>query len=538
MQMGVLRTVFDRFRYAPLVWFTIAFCSLAGYLYLPEILFAGPRGIHFIRQTDSLSFASVYYLFGNPFWEPGILDLNTAPDNGASAGEFPILYYLTAMCYHLFGKHYFFLKSMNLGCVIIGHVLLARACMPWLGSALRALMFSLWMFSSSVVIYYACNYLPDAAAYGLILSGWSLFWIHRQTSPRKALAWAIALFTLAGLLKVTTSMHLIAFMLMVFIQPGGSNAWREHVKANRTKISCWVLVGLLLVGAWQLYAIRYNALHHSRYFLTWTEPLWNMHPEVVSETWTAMTQYWWSGYHHPTTWHVLLIMVIVLLPLSRHVDRELITLAAVLIVAGLGYAVLFFNKFRDHDYYFLTIAPALIVLALTTLVALHRRTTDRVVSLGTTIGLGAMTVAGLSFGDLNLSRRHHTLPDQFNKAATLIADIDESTLSSIPISRHDKIIVVGDRTPCGVLLHLDRMGWAIQETPPPSTTTLSAALLGAQYALCIDATPVPEWLSGDTILKKPHWSVIRLRSQATHGAGFDPDTEVPGDTSPVQHLGK
>ncbi len=49
-------------------------------------LFEFPQGIHFIRQTDSLSFLSNYYHFAAGFFEPQVFNLSST--DGKAANEF------------------------------------------------------------------------------------------------------------------------------------------------------------------------------------------------------------------------------------------------------------------------------------------------------------------------------------------------------------------------------------------------------------------------------------------------------------------
>ena len=58
-------------------------------------LFLQPIGLHYVRQTDSLAFVDFYQNNGFNFFEPGGWFLGDS--DGKTAGEFPVLYYLTAI---------------------------------------------------------------------------------------------------------------------------------------------------------------------------------------------------------------------------------------------------------------------------------------------------------------------------------------------------------------------------------------------------------------------------------------------------------
>ena len=71
----ISRSLLQQPAWLPLVTFLVLVC----WLYLPDVLFHGPAGLHFIRQTDSISFAQRY---GHPSWNlftPAVHDLRNCP---------------------------------------------------------------------------------------------------------------------------------------------------------------------------------------------------------------------------------------------------------------------------------------------------------------------------------------------------------------------------------------------------------------------------------------------------------------------------
>ena len=51
------------------------------YLGFGEQFFVGPHGIHYMRQTDSLSFASQFYNTGYDFFHPALFNLKNGNGN-------------------------------------------------------------------------------------------------------------------------------------------------------------------------------------------------------------------------------------------------------------------------------------------------------------------------------------------------------------------------------------------------------------------------------------------------------------------------
>ncbi|NQU33187.1 MAG: hypothetical protein HQ521_08135, partial [Bacteroidetes bacterium] len=81
----------------PDLMFAISILVVFFFLDYHNILFYRPQAIHFMRQTDCLSFVQSYYNNGLIFFEPQVLSQNSI--DGKAIGEFPILYYITASLY-------------------------------------------------------------------------------------------------------------------------------------------------------------------------------------------------------------------------------------------------------------------------------------------------------------------------------------------------------------------------------------------------------------------------------------------------------
>src|ERR1700741_1998807 len=90
----------------------IALCIAYNYI---EILRFRPKSLHQFRQTDCLALADNYYNGNWNLFEPAInllcSDNNTT---GKSAGEFPLVYYIVAILWKLFGKHEYIFRLVTI----------------------------------------------------------------------------------------------------------------------------------------------------------------------------------------------------------------------------------------------------------------------------------------------------------------------------------------------------------------------------------------------------------------------------------------
>ena len=101
-----------------IIFFLGIFILLFLFLDFDAIISKGPFGVHFMRQTDSLSFSSNYFNNGFRFFKPQLYNLSNF--DGRAACEFPITYYLTALLYTLFGKQFFIQRFVHLLIAYIG----------------------------------------------------------------------------------------------------------------------------------------------------------------------------------------------------------------------------------------------------------------------------------------------------------------------------------------------------------------------------------------------------------------------------------
>ena len=179
-------------------------------------LFEMPQGIHFIRQTDSLSFLSNYYHFGAGFFEPQVFNLSST--DGKAANEFPIIYYFIYLIYNVFGEHEFLLRTTNLLISFVGFIALFKLIFLIIKDNFYTYFFTFLLLSSTVVLYYANNFLPDPASLSFSILGWYLFLlVVLERKNKRLILLSFLFFTLASLLKITYFIHPISALFALLI---------------------------------------------------------------------------------------------------------------------------------------------------------------------------------------------------------------------------------------------------------------------------------------------------------------------------------
>jgi len=149
--------------------FIIILSGIFFYLDMNGEIFSNPKTIHFLRQTDCLSFAAQYFNDGFDFFNPKLYNLKNI--DARAACEFPITYYIASLLYVIFGKHLVILKLVHLIILYIGIYYVYKLSNLILKSTIISILLSLFLFTSTVFNYYSFNYLPDTPALGLCFIG-------------------------------------------------------------------------------------------------------------------------------------------------------------------------------------------------------------------------------------------------------------------------------------------------------------------------------------------------------------------------------
>ncbi len=449
----------DRMYQRPAIFFLLISMPVFGLIGLWDILWMGPRGLHFMRQTDSLSFVMGYYQFEVPFWEPRIYNL--VGQDGKAAGEFPWLYYLLAQVFKLTGPKLYLLRWLDFIIVLAGVYAFFRIALHRLKSLMAAYITAWLPFSSTVFFYYATGMVPDIPALGLCLMGWYFAYFWLQNGRKSFPWWALLCFTLAGLTKITVLVSVLALpgVLLLF---SGSNAVFVLVKKQKAMVwsLVWALLALGASAAWAAYANAYNKVNCDTCFLMDITPYWSLTQEQIDLVWIHITGYWWPDYFQLDLWFVwgmVFVAALVLLIWKRNTW----TLFFLPVLWGyIAMFVLFFRQFQNHDYYVITFYSAFALTLLSfqeQLLALPKWANKTVQAV-----LLVFLVMAFKRSDKGLDHRY-AVQDDF---AALYQHYENyyQVIDSLQIDSKAKFVVLGDNTPNGGFMAIRRQGFGIRDT--------------------------------------------------------------------------
>jgi len=418
-----------------------------------SVLFLEPFGLHFVRQTDSLSFASHYYHFGMDFFSPGLFNLQS--DDAKAACEFPMLYYLTALIYKITGEHPGVLRSISLLLMTFGFVAFFKTIYLIFKDQVYTLILGFWLISSTVLLYYSANFLPDSSAFSLALLGWHSFVKYWINQTKMNLYWSFSFFGFASLLKVTFFIHPLAIgAFLLFSHRNDLKLFFNHYKG----VIGLFFFCLMAVVLWNSFVIYYNSIHNDEYFLTSALPIWSLNSAGIAEVWGYISGFWRAEYYYMSTWHVFIAIFLMALIFIKKLPRKIVQLLILMIFGSLSYFALFYVQFKDHDYYILNLFPTFFVLVLGSVFLLREALASKKWKMVLPIALATICVLSINYAHTKLAQRF-SHEDEYYAISSKQAKHLLPYLDDLGIQKDARLLIIGDRSPNGALLTLKRKGW-------------------------------------------------------------------------------
>jgi len=465
--------------------FLILMVMLYFILDYQTILFLRPQGIHFIRQTDSLSFVANYFKNGMSFFSPQVFNLNSI--DGKATCEFPILYYITALLYKVFGEHEFMLRLITLTIASAGFFALFKLLNELLDDTVYALLFTFLFISSTVLLYYSNNFLPDASAFGFVLIGWFYFFSFlKNQRNKKQFILSFLFFTLSSLLKVTYFLNPISALLAMIIFDWSNKIKAKQIIKNHTIPIITFFISLLLIAGWNLYAIHYNQVNKDHYFLVHSRPMWQMSKSQILEVWDLMSNYWYSRYYFQSTFHFFAVLFIAGLFFLKKAKKMTLLVTLFVTLGSISYGLLFFAQFKNHDYYFIALIPAIIFVITHSFIVIKNKFPRLINNFIAKLLLLMLCTLSINYARMKLKDRYTNKDEAFAQIGVTLSKT-RSYIDSLGIPENSKFIIYTDQTPNGGLYFINHQGWNIRDTSEVNLKRLNEYLKqGAQYLICTE----------------------------------------------------
>jgi hypothetical protein len=248
-------------------------------------------------------------------------------------------------------------------------------------------------------------------------------------------------------------------------------------KKKFTNIKLLLILSLssfIIVFGWYYYAIWYNKINGDTYFLTHTAPIWELSRSTIYIIFDLISNYWKNDYYYPTTFHTIYILIIFSFIFIKKANKLLFIFNIILFLGTTSYFFLFFEKFRDHDYYALPFVPTLMLIILNSFIIIKKQFKNKNIKIVVLLYITALVILSTKYSIKRSTKRYHQPYEDnyiFNKFNGIKPKLD-----SLKISNNSTFVVVGDFSRNGSLYYMNKKGWTITNTNNISITELKQAL--------------------------------------------------------------
>lgn len=457
--------------------FIVCFFFLCLLYQFQNTIFYRPKITHYYRQTECLSIALNYYERSMNFFYPELhLLFSDNHTTGYSVGEFPILYYLTALLWKIAGVHEFIPRLVNILLVFLGLFYLFRLGKN-LFDAWWGIIIPLLFFTSPILIYYGNSPMPDSPAFGLALIGIYFFYRFYETALYKHLYWFAAVFLFAGLIKITSLIPFFVAMIIFLAEATKILKLKTDAKIfHKPVLSAIIFSGVIaLIACWYVYAIWFNSIHGWAYSDNHINPIWNFTAAENADTLEYFREITSYQLFSPYTFFTFLFITLLCLLSAKKVNK-LLWVSFFLVLSGtIVYRFLWFPQWKYDEYYMHPILMCLVITVVTFLCLLKTNSPQILFSRTTKIISAVFLLYNIWYASNNIRMRFGIINDGltthkherdewdwFNwnyRAVWEALETIEPYNRSLGIKKEDLVICIPDQTPCASLYLMNQRGW-------------------------------------------------------------------------------
>ena len=498
-------------------WFfvlIILMCFLYNY---PDIFLLEPQSAHVWRQTDCSSLALNYYQNGMNFFEPEIhFQASDYKNSGYCVGEFPIIYYIVAGLYQIFGPHDYIFRGFNFFIFLSGLFALYRLLSELFRHRFWAIGITALLFTSPVVVFYANNFLSNVPALALVF--WAWFFVFRYIKQKQILYLLLGFlfFTIAGLLKITSTISFIplgGILLAEFL--GLHKKWqlKSFFHHRWLTLFCF-LFSAFIIQSWYSYAIAYNGMHSSIYFSTRTWPLWDLSDTEVEQIVNNVKWIWVKEYFHSSVLWLNAVILFFILWKVKQVKVFYSYMIYSMLIGVLCYGLLWFLAFGYHDYYIIEVLVPFLFILIAFMDYMRRYHYRWFNSFLLKIVFMVFLVNNINYAKKQTKARYNGWMNYMGNVTALSGM--EPFLEELGIDRSAKVISVPDSTPNHSLYLINRKGWTdLYDWTKSEAGIRELIAKGGRYLIVNDAgiladRPYMELFTKDKIAEKNGVHIYRL----------------------------
>jgi len=346
-----------------ILFFFIALNIYHNYLGLYDHVGKRPSSVHIWAQSARASIALNYYRTDMNFFKPHIHKY--LEGEGVTGLEFPLVNYVPAILYKLFGFNEGYYRGFVLFTIVVGLLFFYLLLNSYIKNVFVSFGLILSAYCSPVMAFYSINFMPDVTSLAFALIAWFFFFKFLKTEQIKKHFILFCVFaTLAALIKITSLITIIAVMCLIILDYTSYFKKQKNGRLfeNKKKLLLYLTYSILVVLAW--YAYSFWLSKHSK------TQSFTMQTALITDVATAMEVlgrimddhiYEYYPYENYILYAGFIGVMIIGF---KFVDRVLFTTFAIVTVGNLCFFYFLFYQFKDHDYYVIPILTSVFLLIL------------------------------------------------------------------------------------------------------------------------------------------------------------------------------
>jgi hypothetical protein len=447
------------------------------------VLDSNPDAVHAWRQSDCLSITDNYFDNGMVFSEPAIHNyISEGGKSGKTAGEFPGYYYVQAAIWKVFGKSELSYRLTTAFLFLLGLLALQQTVFLLFRNRFWSVGAAVFLYTAPALAYYGFGFLSNIPALSFALIGAWFFTKHFVEQKFKWVWFSALFFALAGLLKVTALLIYCTLGALWILELLGVNlgVGRKVFEKPLRYIFPFALV-LIPNFIWYSWAADYNATYGGKYTFNDLWPIWEADAEYRAWLYDEVRKFTARQIFAPISWVLMFVsFVFVIVQGLRKRIPNLVWMGLLILFAGsFVYSILWFQAWKDHDYYFLNVyaLPAAIWIALGYTLHVSWDKMKPTLHAGL-IGFGVVFMGySIWYCQEHLTLRYNPNPNHdyftaadeeeghlkylwwdYGRHEQALETID-AHLESIGVSKEDLVISIPDASFCITLYAMDRKGF-------------------------------------------------------------------------------
>lgn len=342
--------------------FLVSLHLVYSYVGIYKFIGRRPCSIHSWAQAQRASVALNYYKTDMNFFKPRIHKYDKG--EGITGLEFPLVNYIPAVLYKMFGFNEKYYRGFVLFTLFIGLFFFNLLIFSFVKNYFLSIALLASAYASPVLMYYSTNFMPDVTSLGFVLAAWYFFFQFAEKSKTKYYYICLVLLTLAALVKVVSLIPLVVILCLFFLDHFKFFKKENKLRLfeNKGKLIFFAGISFLVVVAWYMYA-RWLTNHYKAGAFAL-----DLVPMATGDTYTSILLHikslWLYDYFAYESYVLFGVVIIVLVLSLKLANRLLATITILTFLGSVCFVVFFFNQFKDHDYYIIPILPFMFLFLL------------------------------------------------------------------------------------------------------------------------------------------------------------------------------